>query len=757
VAACSGTGTTCTIGGLTNGTTYYVAVNAKNGVAGTASARVAGTVGGKPTAPRTVVVSRILNGLTVAWLAPSSDGGQAITGYTANAYNSTSLTADAVASCTSTGLTCSITGLTSATTYYISVQATNAAGTGAASSRVTVTPGSAPDAPRSVKVTRGNGLAVVTWSSPASTGGSAINRYVVRAFRGPDGGDPIATCEPVSLFRLTCPVGPLPNGSTYFIEVLAYNALAEGTPSSPRISIVPATVPTTPRTVTASRIGPNVHVQWAVPESDGGLPIDSYVATAYRQPSGGSSVGSCTTNGDQCDIPGLTGAPVYIEVIARTGAGDSPVSTPRIKVRLVDQADPPTAVAGSARTRAIAVTWQPPVDDGGLPVTSYLASAFTSPTGGTAVSTCTLPVTAKNADEAAPGSKDRVGCSIHGLTAGTIYYLQVGSTNEFGTSVTQSRAAVRVRPGKPLPPRTVEGFPADHRIKVNWQLPASDGGEPITTYRVQAWTREKDGKVLNTCTVAANTVDSEFTCTLLVAFDFEPYWVEVAAETASGWGQSSKRLHFEANPAVPPAPERVTLAPRDLGLAVRWDAPSYDGGYPIYSYVAKAYDAPTGGAVLGQCSVKVPPRTSSTATTPTTCTMGGLKEDQYVYVDVTAENTVGISVPTGRESDTIVAGRPVQPSNAKAQMSTRGLVVSWTAPAASVAMPITGYRARAYLVADGAMVGECTSTTTTTCTITAPEARGATIVTIAAQNSAGWSDALPLTPLPLLAIPSNRS
>jgi len=745
VAACTTTtATNCTISGLTNGTTYYVAVDAKNSV-GTgieSSPRVAATAGGKPTAPRTVVVSRILNGLTVAWLAPSSDGGLTITGYTANAYSSTSLTADPVASCTSTGLTCSITGLTSATTYYVSVQATNAAGTGPATTRVTVNAGSAPEAPRSVKVTRGNGLAVVSWSAPASNGGSAINRYVVRAFRAPDGGDPVATCEPLSLFRLTCPVGPLPNGTTYFIEVLAYNALAEGVPSSPRISIVPATVPGTPRTVTAARIGPNVHVQWTVPESDGGLVIDSYVATAYRSPSGGSSVGSCTTKGDQCDIPGLTGAPVYVEVIARTGAGDSPASTPRIKVRLVDQADPPTAVAGSARPQGVAVTWQPPLDDGGLPVTSYLASAFSSPTGGTATSTCTLPVTKENADEAAPGSKARVGCTIRDLTKGTLYYLEVGSTNEFGTSVTQTRTAVRVRPGTPLPPRSVEGFPADHRIKVNWQVPAADGGEPILGYRVQAWTKEKDGRVLNNCTVPANEVDSEFTCTLLVAFDFEPYWVEVAAETKSGWGQSSARIHLEANPAVPPPPERVDLAPRDLGLAVRWEAPSYDGGYPVYNYVAHAYDVPTGGSPIAQCSVQVPPRTSSTATTPTTCTIAGLKEDQFVYVDVTAENTVGVSVPSDRESDAIVPGRPVQPANPQAKRDKRGLVVSWTAPAASAAMPLTGYRVRAYLAAGGALLGECTSTTTTTCTITAPEALNATLVTVAAENSAGWSDPL---------------
>ncbi|MBV5335867.1 fibronectin type III domain-containing protein, partial [bacterium] len=94
VAACTTSSTNCTIAGLTNGTTYWVAVVAQNADGtGVASARMAGTVGARPTVPRSVTVSRILNGLTVDWLAPSSNGGLAITGYTALAYTSTSLTA----------------------------------------------------------------------------------------------------------------------------------------------------------------------------------------------------------------------------------------------------------------------------------------------------------------------------------------------------------------------------------------------------------------------------------------------------------------------------------------------------------------------------------------------------------------------------------------------------------------------------------------------------------------------------------------
>ncbi|MCX6431226.1 MAG: hypothetical protein NTX29_00055 [Actinobacteria bacterium] len=144
--------------------------------------------------------------------------------------------------------------------------------------------------------------------------------------------------------------------------------------------------------------------------------------------------------------------------------------------------------------------------------------------------------------------------------------------------------------------------------------------------------------------------------------------------------------------------------------------------------------------------MSVPARTSSTATTPTTCTMGGLATDQYVYVDVTAENTVGISVPSERASLTIVPGRPGLPSEVTTRLTKNGLVVTWSAPPVSEGFAITEYRAYAYLDLGGSVVGQCTSATTT-CTITDPDARTATAVAVAAHNALGWGDPAILTPL----------
>jgi uncharacterized repeat protein (TIGR02543 family) len=93
-----------------------------------------------PTAPQAVVSTVTSNSATVAWSAPSSDGGAAITGYT--------VTLNTGATCTTATLTCTFNNLVVGTNYTATVVATNSVG-----SSVTGTASFSPTAPVAAPVT----------------------------------------------------------------------------------------------------------------------------------------------------------------------------------------------------------------------------------------------------------------------------------------------------------------------------------------------------------------------------------------------------------------------------------------------------------------------------------------------------------------------------------------------------------------------------------------------------------------------------
>jgi hypothetical protein len=159
-----------------------------------------------------------------------------VTGYQARAW--TALTGGTQAGFCNTGsLTCTVTGLTPGTTYYVDVYAANAQGTGPFSTpRVAVTPVAPLSAPQSVNASAGVSRAVVTWTAPASDGGSPVTGYQARAWTALTGGTQAGFCN---TNLLTCTIWGLTGGTTYYVDVYAANAQGTGPFSTPRVAVTP--------------------------------------------------------------------------------------------------------------------------------------------------------------------------------------------------------------------------------------------------------------------------------------------------------------------------------------------------------------------------------------------------------------------------------------------------------------------------------------------------------------------------------------
>lgn len=133
--------------------------------------------------------------------------------------------------CSTTATTCTVPGLLNGTAYTFSLVARNEAGTSGPAT-ASGTPMTLPDAPTATAATAGNAQATVTWTAPASDGGSPITGYTVS-------GTPGGTCTVAAAAPRTCTIATLNNGTPYTFTVKAMNAVGDSLPSLASAPVTP--------------------------------------------------------------------------------------------------------------------------------------------------------------------------------------------------------------------------------------------------------------------------------------------------------------------------------------------------------------------------------------------------------------------------------------------------------------------------------------------------------------------------------------
>lgn|GEM_PF-6857725 len=491
-----------------------------------------------------------------------------------------------------------VSGLRRTTAYSVSIRAVYSDGPGRSSDPISVTTSATPaSAPVITKVSGGNQLATINFTSPSDNGGANITNYEVST----DDGASWAATFPA---RTTSPliVRGLRNGDTYALKIRAVNLVGAGVASN-AVSVAPRTTPSAPTisSVTSSSI--QTMVYFSSPVTDGGVDISNYEYAVD-----GEAWVACDPNqtGSPLTISGLIGGQTYsIQLRAVNSVGSG---TPSKAVKVM----PPTTATAPAITAIIGgdqqatINYVAPASNGGAVIENYEYSLD----GGS---------TWRNAAPAQITSP----LVISGLSNGTTYSVRLRAVNAVGSGLASNTVLLTPMtiPSAPLISGITNG---NRQATVSFGIPTNDGGSRVTNYQYST----DGGSTWNTPT-PARTV-SPIVITGLS--NGQNYSIKLRAVNSAGQGAASAPMSVMPG-LLPQAPIEVIAekaTPTSLSLA--WATPD-DGGLPITGYKVRV--SKDGGKTWSD--------STDTSSRLTTYLLSNLEPDTAYWVQVAAFNLKGVS------------------------------------------------------------------------------------------------------------------
>ncbi len=664
--------------GLTANTTRHYQVRAKNAVGyGDWSATESATtpMAVPPGEPRNLTATAA--GPTIIdldWDAPDSNGGSAITGYDLQVSTDGGTTWSQTVTLTADQTSHRHTGREAGETYNYRVRARNAAGTGSWTSAVSATTAAGtPGAPRDLRaIPDGSSAVELEWRAPVDAGSAPITGYRIEwSANGVSNWGILVGHHTRTNYR----DDNLEPGTTRHYRVAAVNQHGPGSWSNVE-SATTSRLPGRPTGLTAeaARGSSTIKLDWNAPSSGGGSITGYRIEWSSTGTSGWrfeANTRSSTTYTDTGLSPGITR---YYRVAAINSAGTGPWSAVASATTEVTAPGAPTrltatAPIGEEGTEQIRLRWSAPASNGGSPITGYRIRTAPSASGPWGI--------------LVPGPTGTATTYLHtGLAPNTTRYYRVFALNAKGEGDPSSTVRGTTRAAPPTQPQNLRALATGPTsIALEWQAPASDGGERITGYTIQV--RGPGDGTWNTVPGGTGSTATTFEHTGL-----EPastYRYRVAAVNRVGTGQWSFETSERTYAQAPGAP--VELTARAVGTSridLSWSAPRNTGGAEILGYRIQASDDQR------RTWRTIRRNTNSKGTTFSDV---NLQPATTRYYRVAATNSAGTGPYSNFTSATTEATVPGAPRSLDAEADgTSRIELSWLAPTRDGGSRVTGYR-----------------------------------------------------------------
>ncbi|CAH8526186.1 unnamed protein product [Heterobilharzia americana] len=472
----------------------------------------------------------------------------------------------------------------------------------------------------------------------------------------------------------------LPKGKEFEFRVVPYNLAGPGEPSEPT-DLVKVQFPTTPpkigrdvpREVTA-RIGEpfKIHIPFTgsppdkVEVTKNGIPVpleggrfkveitpDEVIITDTEAEKGDAGIYKIDLENEK----GRDSVPIAVKVVGPPEPPQGPLEISHIK------------------SSSCSLSWNPPTDNGGSPITNYVVERQNTKTG----------------DWITVNSFVRTpNCDVTGLDEGNMYRFRVRAANEFGVSepldadkaiIAENPSTVPGAPGN-LTPTDVD---AD-KVTLEWTKPKSDGGRRIMGYVIEykpvnsdEWRTAPEGLVKGNST----TVDG--------LKKGEKYVFRVRAKNEVGLSEPcTANRPVECKPKFTTADSPGTPNVEDVGknfVDLTWSKPTKDGGARITGYLVEKRKKFTTDWEPATADGK--PVTNNQAH------IDGLDENNEYEFRVSAVNAAGVGEPSQPTELTKICpkrDKPQPPTDVMAKdVYADNCVLVWNAPESDGGCPIIDY------------------------------------------------------------------